>query len=88
MENSVTIYLSVIKVKPIKDYKLCIEFENDEKRIFDMSPFLDTGRFTELKDISLFNSVRVKFDSIEWANKLDIDPEFLYEKSLKLENQY
>ena len=81
-------YLSVISVKPIKGYKLYIEFENDEKRIFDMSPYLDTGRFSELKNISLFNSVRVKFDSIEWANKLDIDPEFLYENSIRVENQY
>jgi len=25
------------------------------------------------------------FDTIEWSNQLDIDPEFLYEKSVKAE---
>lgn len=29
----------------------------------------------------------VKFDTIEWANHLDIDPEVLYEKSLKMEEK-
>jgi hypothetical protein len=76
-------YASVTSVKAIGDYKLLLEFENREKRIFDVSPYLNTGKFAELRDPSLFNSVTVKFDSIEWPNHLDIDPEFLYEKSLK-----
>jgi len=42
---------------------------------------LHIGRFEELKDISLFNTVRVNFDSIEWDNHLDIDPELLYKES-------
>lgn len=46
-----------------------------------MSPYLDIGRFSELRDPSMFASVTVKFDGIEWASHLDIDPEFLYEKS-------
>ena len=27
---------------------------------------------------------QVKFDSIEWSNNLDLDPELLYQKSVKL----
>lgn len=76
-------YLAVIAVKPLDDYKLSLTFENKEKRIFDVSPYLKIGMFKELSDISLFKSVKVKFDTIEWANQLDIDPEFLYEKSTK-----
>ena len=75
-------YATVTSVKPLDDYKLLLEFENSEKRIFDMTPYLTTGKFTELRDLTLFNSVTIKFDSIEWANHLDIDPEFLYEKSV------
>ncbi|MEK6590459.1 MAG: DUF2442 domain-containing protein [Nitrospinota bacterium] len=78
-------YASVIKVKPLDDYKLLLEFENSEKRIFDVTPYLNTGKFAELRDLSLFNSVTIKFDSIEWANHLDLDPEFLYKKSRKAE---
>ncbi|MDR4499449.1 MAG: DUF2442 domain-containing protein [Candidatus Scalindua sp.] len=81
-------YLSVTSVKPLDGYKLLIKFENDEKRIFDVSPYFDIGKFAELKDISLFNTVTIKFDSIEWANHLDIDPEVLYEESIKVEAQH
>ena len=80
-------YLAVLDVKPLTDYKLLLTFENNERRIFDVSPYLNLGKFSELKDLSLFNTVRVKFDSIEWNNHLDLDPEFLYEKGEKvLEN--
>ncbi|WP_422444850.1 DUF2442 domain-containing protein [Thermoanaerobacterium sp. DL9XJH110] len=74
-------YLSVIDVKPLQDYKLLLTFENGEKRVFDMKPYLDKGIFQELKDEKIFRSVRVSFDSIEWSNQADVDPEVLYEKS-------
>lgn len=76
-------YVPVESVEPLDGYKLRIKFKNGEEGIFDLSPYLNIGKFAELKDVSLFNSVTVKFDSIEWANQLDIDPEFLYEKSIK-----
>lgn len=74
-------YVAIKDVKPLEGYRLHIRFANDEERIFDVTPYLNLGKFAELKDISLFNSVTVKFDSIEWANHLDLDPELLYEKS-------
>jgi hypothetical protein len=76
-------YLAVIEVEPLSNYQLLLTFENGEKRIFDMKPYLDKGIFKELKDERIFKSVRISFDSIEWCNKADIDPEILYEKSLK-----
>lgn len=75
-------YLAVKSVKPLEAYKLLLKFENDEERIFDVQPYLEIGKFSELKDKTLFNSVSVCFDSIQWANQLDLDPEFLYQKSL------
>lgn len=76
-------YLAVKEVKPLNDYQLVLTFENGETRIFDMKPYLDKGIYRELKDESKFRSVRVSFDSIEWCNQADIDPEFLYEKSVE-----
>ncbi len=81
-------YLSIINVKPLDGYRLLIKFENDEERIFDVSPYLNIGKFAELRNVSLFSSVTVRFDSIEWANHLDMDPEFLYENSIKEEDQH
>ncbi len=72
----------------MKDYKLLLEFVNGEEKIFDVSPYLNIGKFSELRDLSLFRSVIVKFDSIEWANQLDIDPEILYDKSVAPVDQH
>ncbi|MGL6064762.1 MAG: DUF2442 domain-containing protein [Fusobacteriaceae bacterium] len=75
-------YIGVKDVKALKDYKLQLTFKSDETKIFDVSPYLDKGIFKTLKDINVFNSVRVVFDSIEWSNGVDIDPETLYEDSV------
>ena len=79
-------YLSTIEVRPLEDYKLHLTFANNEERVFDVSPYLNVGKFAELRDVSLFNTVEVKFDSIEWANRLDFDPEMLYQESVLVAN--
>ena len=80
-------YISVISVRPLSEYQLLLTFENGEKKIFDMKPYLDKGIYKELKDENKFKTVRISFDSIEWCNNADIDPEFLYEKSKKITEQ-
>ena len=75
-------YLSVKEVKPLDEYKFLLTFENDEVRLFDMNPYLEKGIFIELKDKSMFNSVKICFDTIAWENEADIDPEMLYEESI------
>ena len=80
-------YISVKSVRPLSEYQLLLTFENGEKKIFDMKPYLDKGIYKELKDESKFKTVRISFDSIEWCNNADIDPEFLYEKSKKINEQ-
>jgi hypothetical protein len=73
-------YLSVKKVKPLSDYNLEITFENNEIKIFDVKPYLDTGLFKTLKNKNFFRMVKISYDTIEWPNKVDLDPEVLYEK--------
>ena len=71
-------YLSVNKVKALDNYKLELVFENKETRIFDVKPYLDTGLFKKLKDKNLFKMVKVSYDTIEWPEGIDLDPEVLY----------
>ncbi len=78
-------YLAVKNVVPQDNYLLLLTFENGEQRQFDVKPYLDFGIFQELKDKNLFQTVRTSFDSIEWDNEADLDPELLYTKSIKLE---
>ena len=46
-----------------------------------MKPYLTKGVFAELRDKSLFRSVRMCFDTVEWSNDVDLCPELLYPKS-------
>lgn len=39
----------VIKVEPLKEYKLKLHFTNNEVKIFDTNPYLNKGIFKELK---------------------------------------
>ena len=74
-------YPSVKNVTPTEDYLLSIDFDNGEKGVLDMKPYLDFGVFQRLKERSAFNRVRVSFDTIEWDSGVDLDPEFVYTKS-------
>lgn len=74
-------YLAVTKVEPCENYQLKLTFENGEVRMFDMNPYLNTGIFIELQDKTIFNSVKVSFDTISWSNGADLDPEMLYQLS-------
>jgi hypothetical protein len=72
----------VTSVQPLVGYKLKLEFNNTNQKIFDMRPYLTVGKYAELRDEKIFSSVDLVFDSVQWSNKLDIDPEFLYKNSI------
>ena len=74
-------YLATTAVEPLPDFQLLVTYQNGERRIFDMTPFLDKGVFRELRDPSVFNSVRPAFDTVEWSNGADLAPETLYGQS-------
>jgi hypothetical protein len=74
-------YRSVTKVEPTDNFELIIEFDTGEKRLFNVKPIFSYGRFIELKDIHTFKKVHISFDTVEWENGLDLDPEYLYSMS-------
>lgn len=69
---------TVVTVKPKNDYKLTITFDNGEERLFDVTPFLDKGVFSELKNIDYFQKVKVAFGAIEWPHEQDFSKDTLY----------
>jgi hypothetical protein len=75
---------AIKEVIPSPDYTLLLTFANGEKKTFDMKPYLDLGIFRELKNVSMFNDVHVSFDTVEWSNNADFDPEVLYSDSVKI----
>jgi hypothetical protein len=77
-------YFSIKQVEPRDNYLLFLTFENGERRLFDMKPYLDNGIFRELQKLELFNTVHVSFNTVAWANDADFDPEALYEGGLPI----
>lgn len=73
--------LDVVKVEAKPGYMLYLEFENGEKRIFDMSPYMDKRPFVSLKGSPLFTMATVDYGTVVWPGNIDIAPETLYERS-------
>ena len=74
-------YAGVTHVKPLKNHRLELTFDTGEVRYFDATTLLSFGRFSELVDETVFQQVSVSFDTIQWPNGLDLDPEYLYDSS-------
>ena len=73
----------VKSVHPTQDYLLEIVFNNNEKKYFDVKPYLNFGLFSELKDLDLFKTAKAELGTVAWQNGLDICPDTLYLESKK-----
>ncbi|MDR4510067.1 MAG: DUF2442 domain-containing protein [Candidatus Brocadiaceae bacterium] len=75
------ILLDVISVEPQKDNTLILLFENQEKRRFDMTPYLGKKPFRKLKAAPLFMKAKVAYGTVVWPGNIDIAPETLWDNS-------
>nr|VFJ62700.1 MAG: Protein of unknown function (DUF2442) [Candidatus Kentron sp. DK] len=73
----------VRKVVPLPDYRLFVEFTNNEQGVYNCEPLLDFGVFRELKDKSYFDRVRARDGAVAWPHEQDICPDTLYLDSMK-----
>jgi hypothetical protein len=75
----------VMSVRTQDDYVLDLLFDNGERRLFDVKPYLTLGVFARLKNLALFRRARVVSGSVEWPDDLDLSYDTLYLESLPLE---
>ena len=52
-------------------------------RTVDMKPHLGFGVFRRIADYEQFKTVRVSFDTVEWDQGVDLDPEFVYVQCMR-----
>ncbi len=71
-----------VAVKPLPQYRLLLTFDNKEERIFDVAPYLSDTFFAPLKNMAVFNSVKINPLTVEWAGGIDICPDELYYNSV------
>lgn len=71
----------IIKVKPLKNFHLYLEFEDGTKGEVDIRKLIKfKGVFKPLKDETFFIKVNVnpEWGTIFWPNGADLDPDVLY----------
>ena len=89
---------TIVRVAPITDYQLLLEFDNGEQRVYDCKPLMHEGSvFEALRQEDTFERVylddthAVAWDinpnvdsETVWSNKLDISPDTCYVDSRKI----
>lgn len=76
--------LDVVNVVVRPDFVLLLEFENSERRSFDMAAYIDQKPWNRLKSGNAFQAAFVENGTVSWPGNVDIDPETLYEYSVPL----
>ncbi|MBR1553578.1 MAG: DUF2442 domain-containing protein [Schwartzia sp.] len=74
----------LLDVKPLADYRLDLLFVTQERKVFDVSPYIKGSWYGELKDPDYFSKVRIHpelKDTVMWPHEQDIAPHELYELS-------
>ncbi|WP_318661957.1 DUF2442 domain-containing protein [Treponema sp.] len=69
---------TVTKVFPEDNYLLFLEFNNGEKKEFDVKPYIKGNWFGKLNDFNYFKLVKINGFNIEWPDGQDICPDDLY----------
>jgi hypothetical protein len=73
--------LDVTQVSVISDFTLLLDFENGERRQFDMNRLLQQKPWSRLLEKNTFQAVFIEHGTVNWPGNIDIDPETLYEYS-------
>lgn len=76
--------LDVTRVTVQPHFILLLEFENGERRSFDMAKYIDQKPWARLKSGNTFHAAFIENGTVAWPGNVDIDPETLYELSAPL----
>ncbi|MDR1185632.1 MAG: DUF2442 domain-containing protein [Coriobacteriales bacterium] len=67
-----------VRAEPLDDYRIRVVFENGERKVFDVTPYLEDSFWASLRQPEVFRLVKVGPLSLEWPNGIDICPEEVY----------
>jgi len=76
--------LDVTHVTVTPNFTLFLEFENGERRRFDMLAYIDQKPWIRLKSSNTFQGAYIENGTVAWPGNIDIDPETLYDLSVPI----
>lgn len=76
--------LDVVKVESDGHYGLLLTFENNERRYFDMEPYLAQKPWIRIQPQHLFRQVFIENGTVAWPGNIDMAPETLYDLSVQV----
>jgi len=77
---------TAINVQAMDNYKLQVEFDNGEIRIFDATILFNRKAYQQVKCQKVFKQVKTNNISIVWPNDIDVCPDELYYSSEPIED--
>lgn len=72
----------VKKVQPLPGQHIKIFYDNNEIKIFDVTPYIKGGWYGLLANPDVFATVRPAGDTVVWSGGQDIAPHELYDNSI------
>lgn len=74
----------VTKASALPNFRLRVRFSDGTEGEVDLKEFIAADRraiMAELRDPAAFAAIRVKIDTVVWANGFDLAPEFLHARA-------
>ncbi len=72
----------VVSVKPMPDFQIDLQYQNGERRLFDVRPLLAMKPWNRIAKPEIFSLVKVEYGTVVWPGEIDIAPETLYDDSV------
>jgi hypothetical protein len=73
----------LIKVRPLPNYKLEVEFVDGTHGFVEMEQRVTSekaGVFAALKNVALFNQVYLEYGAVTWPGEIDLSPDAMHDE--------
>lgn len=71
---------TAVSVEVLCAYKIIVEFDNNEKKCFDVEPYIKGEWYGQLRSFEYFKRVYVDGFTVAWPDGQDLCPDELYDK--------
>jgi hypothetical protein len=78
-----TVPWRLIKIKPLENYKLEVEFIDGIHGFVEMKQLIlsqKAGVFARLRDINVFNQAHIEYGALIWPGEIDLAPDAMHDE--------